>query len=1113
MKQTGLSGVLKSFLAVAFLSLFTLAATSCDNFLQAGDLKQQLDEAIEIANSNPVTYFVFVDEGTGSVNPASVLVRKKDTFEIIFTLSENYNFECWEVLDRKTGKPVTGSLQFENSMSLETKVTVINPIEGLVIHPKCFKSPAVTQIIPSPFGQNQINTTIQIKFNMPVDESVVDKVKLSCIGTDMSDYFNKPVLNDAKDMVLITPKVSLLKNYISGLQKGSVDINVYLPDTITGIINGKEIPLKQNENTYFNFHYILVSDATPPSQIDYCISRDYVAPCPDISTLTRFHDDIFLVGDEINGQIATENLVADQDDKLLDNLCGPYVYIYGKLKDQESGISKITVSEQHCGDYNLKLIGNKVFAKEYQTDILYAQEEDETGTWFYTDSDGTVTFCIKHYLVSKDGAVRIYVSASDSYDHTINMSSVIPVIKLAYIAMDVPGWFMISNTYHNDKYTLTKNQIHSLLKTVNLWVDQYDQLFIPYTWIEIPDSLYSTECEYEHSDGEVKIDPLTHIGTYEWSINLDVKKLSGLNIKFKIKDILGNCVVKEYQIPKSEDYIGVQQPNASDNNKADIHFLYKTGEFACEPIPLRVNGDDTFKYGSNDNWYLIYGEYTATMEKDTTYKFIPCAGFEFDYSSTVRFYTEIPDYTYTVQSAAANTETVTVENYDTGLQYNIKKNSIGDLLDVSVKISSDSWTKGFDNIILEAKENAFIIGQYNHDDNYYGWVQPGDKYVLFEKNKPECVVTLLTALLYQSDTTELYVYGVKNGVNSPKTNISIPKLTVSDKIYDNYMHYDFDGNISDISSDFMEATFKDDQTGVNTLKTRIFEGVDIFDVYGTDISERIKAIEDSGRTVCGTNETGNLYSRTITFPRWMYTDTGFTWYFTDNGGNVRCGVVMPNQFKQLFKIQSMVKGTNSITVNVNRVVEDSIRPKKALIYTWDSTKNEWNNLKEKSYPDGYFSDYSITLTKGTHYTADTFIKVSICSPRENYDQKYSHYSYIYTGASSSNPEIENWVDGPFAGKVKVTSSAPVFARTVVTTATYEECKNWTTAQWEDGRKCIRERLLPCSASKPEQYYKVWDPADSYGIDHARCYAVIIHFADGSREKGPVFENPYYFEEK
>ena len=129
----------------------------CNNFLAGGNVKNELEELIEIANTPAVTYYVTADKDSGTVTPSQLRGKKKETFDIMFTPSDNWKFLNWEVLDRTTGEPVTDALSFADETKLETKVTVINPKENLTIHPKCILVPVVTEIYPPyyPTGYNQ----------------------------------------------------------------------------------------------------------------------------------------------------------------------------------------------------------------------------------------------------------------------------------------------------------------------------------------------------------------------------------------------------------------------------------------------------------------------------------------------------------------------------------------------------------------------------------------------------------------------------------------------------------------------------------------------------------------------------------------------------------------------------------------------------------------------------------------------------------------------------------------------------------------------------------------------------------------------------------------------
>ena len=107
---------------------------SCENFMKGSAVKDQLSDAIEIANSQAITYFVSVDKGSGEVTPASVSVKKKENFELIFTPEEDWQFICWETIDAQTGKVVPDVIKFENPQKTQTKAYVINPKEKVLIH-------------------------------------------------------------------------------------------------------------------------------------------------------------------------------------------------------------------------------------------------------------------------------------------------------------------------------------------------------------------------------------------------------------------------------------------------------------------------------------------------------------------------------------------------------------------------------------------------------------------------------------------------------------------------------------------------------------------------------------------------------------------------------------------------------------------------------------------------------------------------------------------------------------------------------------------------------------------------------------------------------------------
>ena len=149
--MTNSKNIFKKTLATILGGVFLcIALSACNNFMNAANTAQQIQEAIEIANSNPVTVYVRADEGTGTVSTAQLRLKKKETFDIFFRPATGWEFVEWEVLNRQSGEPVTDAIEFKDKTALETKGTVLQPLEGLEIHPKCRLLPAILQVTPDP---------------------------------------------------------------------------------------------------------------------------------------------------------------------------------------------------------------------------------------------------------------------------------------------------------------------------------------------------------------------------------------------------------------------------------------------------------------------------------------------------------------------------------------------------------------------------------------------------------------------------------------------------------------------------------------------------------------------------------------------------------------------------------------------------------------------------------------------------------------------------------------------------------------------------------------------------------------------------------------------------
>ena len=225
----------RTILGGALLCMVMLAFTSCENFLNGANIKQELEENIEIANSNPVTIYVEAEEGSGTVTPAQLRLKKKEKFELLFKPAENWRFVKWEVYNRKTEELVTDAIEFEDETSAETKAKLVKPQDDLAIYAKATLIPKIVSVTPENNSTIPVYTPIVITFNTPVEEPEVensiftfdnDNISITSSYGSVKEYFEKPAFNAEKTVLTIKPKAKQLNSFINTNHVTHLDINI-----------------------------------------------------------------------------------------------------------------------------------------------------------------------------------------------------------------------------------------------------------------------------------------------------------------------------------------------------------------------------------------------------------------------------------------------------------------------------------------------------------------------------------------------------------------------------------------------------------------------------------------------------------------------------------------------------------------------------------------------------------------------------------------------------------------------------------------------------------------------------------------------------------------------
>ena len=111
----------------------------CNNFLDSGDFKEQLEKDIAYANARSISIIISPEEGCGSTIPAgSCTVKQGYPFEVSFTEASGYSFVKWIAVSKEnSSKIIEGGVVFENEASPKTNATVKIDSNDIRIIPLC----------------------------------------------------------------------------------------------------------------------------------------------------------------------------------------------------------------------------------------------------------------------------------------------------------------------------------------------------------------------------------------------------------------------------------------------------------------------------------------------------------------------------------------------------------------------------------------------------------------------------------------------------------------------------------------------------------------------------------------------------------------------------------------------------------------------------------------------------------------------------------------------------------------------------------------------------------------------------------------------------------------
>ena len=144
MKAFSSKNSLFNVLVGAILCLVFL--NSCQNFLNGGEVKKEIKDAIAYNNAKEITVLIQSEEGTGSTVPAGNHKAKQGyDFEVSFTENPAYCFIKWTAVTNDSSRAaVSEGVIFEDATSPKTKVIIKNDSVSIRIIPLCEERIAVS---------------------------------------------------------------------------------------------------------------------------------------------------------------------------------------------------------------------------------------------------------------------------------------------------------------------------------------------------------------------------------------------------------------------------------------------------------------------------------------------------------------------------------------------------------------------------------------------------------------------------------------------------------------------------------------------------------------------------------------------------------------------------------------------------------------------------------------------------------------------------------------------------------------------------------------------------------------------------------------------------------
>ncbi|MBP5175686.1 MAG: hypothetical protein ILP07_07240 [Treponema sp.] len=171
-----------SWILIIPILLWGGVLTSCENFLNGGEIKKEIEKQIEYANASAYTIRVDSPKGRGVIkSPAGGETSKKvsDVFTVNFEPVIDWEFVRWKIIDSSTENEIQNGdfLSLSSLTEPETECTFLRAPEGemnLCLVPVLTARPQIISYAPLYAQEGSFkDSAIQVNFDCDIDSSSI----------------------------------------------------------------------------------------------------------------------------------------------------------------------------------------------------------------------------------------------------------------------------------------------------------------------------------------------------------------------------------------------------------------------------------------------------------------------------------------------------------------------------------------------------------------------------------------------------------------------------------------------------------------------------------------------------------------------------------------------------------------------------------------------------------------------------------------------------------------------------------------------------------------------------------------------------------------------------